>query len=80
MEKITVPSSMPQQLIRNSKAEGAPDLQVYTGYFWFCTVYFVLAIIVTHFMMRYPPLGQQRSTWMAWVKVRHGLVLLRLLV
>ncbi|KAK9902199.1 hypothetical protein WJX75_007583 [Coccomyxa subellipsoidea] len=49
-------------------APGVKPFTVYTGYFWFCTVYFVLAIIVTHFMMRYPPLGQQRSTWMAWVK------------
>ncbi len=50
-------------------------VQVYTGYFWFCTVYFVLGVIMTHIMMRYPPLGQQRSTWMAWVKVnaRHRL-------
>lgn len=48
-------------------------VQVYTGYFWFCTVYFVLAIIMTHIMMRYPPLGQRRSTWMAWLKVNTGL-------
>ncbi|EIE21260.1 fatty acid elongase 3-ketoacyl-CoA synthase 1 [Coccomyxa subellipsoidea C-169] len=49
-------------------APGVKPFTVYTGYFWFCTIYFVLAIIVTHFMMRYPPLGQQRSTWIAWVK------------
>jgi hypothetical protein len=43
--------------------------QVYTGYFWFCMLYFVLALVVTHIMMHYPPLGQRRTTWGAWLKV-----------
>ncbi|CAL8466195.1 g5731 [Coccomyxa elongata] len=49
-------------------APGVKPLTVYTGYFWFCTIYFVLAVIMTQIMMRYPPLGQQRSTWLAWLK------------
>lgn len=43
--------------------------QVYTGYFWFCVMYFFLALVVTQIMMRFPPLGQPRSNWIAWAKV-----------
>ncbi len=46
-------------------------VQVYTGYFWFCVMYFFLALVVTQIMMRFPPLGQPRSTWVAWAKVRY---------
>ena len=53
-----------------SAAEGsAPCEQVYTGYFWFCVMYFFLALAVTQIMMRFPPLGQPRSNWVAWAKV-----------
>ena len=44
-------------------------VQVYTGYFWFCVMYFFLALVVTQLMMRFPPLGQPRSNWAAWAKV-----------
>lgn len=44
-------------------------VQVYTGYFWFCVMYFFLALVVTQIMMVFPPLGQPRSTWAAWAKV-----------
>ena len=47
-------------------------VQVYTGYFWFCVMYFFLAIIVTQVMMMYPPLGQPKSNWKAWAKVTSG--------
>ncbi len=43
--------------------------QVYTGYFWFCVMYFFLALVVTQIMMWFPPLGQPRSNWVAWAKV-----------
>lgn len=53
-----------------SAAEGsAPCEQVYTGYFWFCVMYFFLALVVTQIMMRFPPLGQPRSNWVSWAKV-----------
>ena len=45
------------------------SVQVYTGYFWFCVMYFFLALVVTQIMMRFPPLGQPRSNWVAWAKV-----------
>lgn len=48
---------------------GCCAVQVYTGYFWFCVMYFFLALIVTQLMMRFPPLGQPRSNWVAWAKV-----------
>lgn len=47
-------------------------VQVYTGYFWFCVMYFFLALIVTQVMMMYPPLGQPKSNWKAWAKVVSG--------
>lgn len=40
------------------------------GYVWFCVMYAFLGVVVTALMMRFPPLGQPRTTWAAWAKVR----------
>ncbi|CAL5225855.1 g8638 [Coccomyxa viridis] len=55
---------------------GVKPLTVYTGYFWFCVMYFFLALVVTQIMMRFPPLGQPRSNWVAWAKDRTWLSLI----
>lgn len=42
-------------------------------YFWFCVPCLFLAFPVTHYFMRFPPLGQPKSSWSAYVK-DHGIL------
>ncbi|KAK9818312.1 hypothetical protein WJX72_010422 [[Myrmecia] bisecta] len=46
---------------------GVPPLTVYTGYFYFCLAYIFWAFIETVLAMRFPPLGQPRTTWSEYI-------------
>lgn len=54
-------------------APGVEPLTVYTGYFYFTVPCLVLAFPVTQFFMMYPPLGQPKSSWSAYIK-DHGIL------
>lgn len=51
---------------------GVRPLGVYTALFWFAATYVLLGLLVSSLMMRWPPqfLGQSRTSWAAWAKVR----------
>ncbi|DBA71715.1 TPA: hypothetical protein ACH3X2_001162 [Trebouxia sp. C0005] len=54
-------------------APGVEPLTVYTGYFYFTVPCLFLAFPVTQFFMMYPPLGQPKSSWLAYIK-DHGIL------
>ncbi|DBA84068.1 TPA: hypothetical protein ACH3X1_006549 [Trebouxia sp. C0004] len=54
-------------------APGVEPLTVYTGYFYFTVPCLFLAFPVTQFFMMYPPLGQPKSSWSAYIK-DHGIL------